>query len=107
MTYIRVSTMTPLAGREDEASQVNQELVDYYRTQKGCVSSHFVKAADTSGEQGRISFWTSESAADEAATQERSLELRSSLHLLVRRGHQERSFLDVAATSDAPVATTS
>ena len=107
MTYIRVSTMTPLAGREEEASRVNQELVDYYRTQEGCISSHFVKAADSSGEQGRISFWTSERIADEAATQERSLELRSSLHLLVRHGHQERSFLDVAKSSDAPVATPS
>ena len=103
MAYIRVSTMTPLAGREEEAGQVNQELVDFYRTQEGCVSSHFVKAADSSGEQGRISFWTSERAADEAATGEHSLYLRSRLHLLVQRGHEERSFLDVATTNDAPV----
>jgi quinol monooxygenase YgiN len=103
MTYVRVSTMTPLAGREEEAGQVNQELVDFYRTQEGCVSSHFVKAADASGEQGRISFWTSEPAADEAATQEHSLYLRSRLHLLVQRGHQERSFTVAAATSAAQV----
>lgn len=103
MTYIRVSTMRPLAGREEEAGQVNQELVDFYRSQKGCISSHFIKAADTSGEQGRISFWTSERAADDAATLEHSLYLRSRLHLLVHRGHQDRSFLDVATTSDAPV----
>lgn len=103
MTYIRVSTMTPLAGREEEAGQVNQELVDYYRARSGCISSHSVKAADTSGELGRISFWTSERAADEAATQEHSLHLRSRLHLLVRHGHQDRSFLDVATTSGAPV----
>jgi quinol monooxygenase YgiN len=105
MTYIRVSTMTPLAGREEEASQINQELVDFYRSQKGCLSSHFVKAADTSGELGRISFWNSERAADEAATLEHSLYLRSRLHLLVRRGHQDRSFLDVSTTSDTPVRT--
>ncbi len=103
MTYIRVSTMTPLAGREEEASQVNQELVGYYRAQEGCVSSHFVKAADSSGEQGRISFWSSERAANEAATQERSLHLRSRLHLLVRRGHQDRSFTVAAASNDAAV----
>ncbi len=103
MTYIRVSTMIPLAGREEEASQVNQELVDFYRTQEGCVSSHFVKAADSSGELGRISFWSSERAANSAATQERSLQLRSRLHLVVRRGHQDRSFTGVAATNEAPV----
>lgn len=105
MTYIRVSTMTPLAGREEEAGQVNQELVDFYRTQGGCVSSHFVKATDASGEQGRISFWASEASADEAATQERSLYLRSRLHLLVQRGHQQRSFTVAGATSDAQVGT--
>jgi len=106
MTYIRVSTMTPLAGREEEASQVNQELVDFYRTQEGCLSSHFVKAADSSGEQGRISFWSSERAANEAATLEHSLHLRSRLHLLLRRGHQDRSFTVAAATSDAAVEST-
>ncbi len=103
MTYIRVSTMTPLAGREEEASQVNQQLVDLYSTQEGCVSNYFVKAADNSGEQGRISVWSSERAANEAATQERSLELRSHLHLLVRHGHQDRSFTVAAATNDAAV----
>ncbi len=101
MTYIRVSTMTPLAGREEEAGQVNQELVDFYGTQEGCLSINFVKAADGSGEQGRISFWTSEPAADEAATQERSLQLRSRLHLVIRHGHQDRSFTSAGATSDA------
>ena len=105
MTYIRVSTMTPLAGREKEAGQVNQELVDFYRTQEGCLSNHFVKAADSSGEQGRISFWTSGRAADKAATLEHSLYLRSRLHLLVRRGHQDRSFTAAAATNDTPVGT--
>ena len=103
MTYIRVSTMTPLAGREDEASQVNQELVDFYRAQEGCVSSHFVRAADSSGEQGRISVWSSERAANDAATQERSLQLRSRLHLLVRRGHQDRSFTSATATTNAAI----
>ena len=106
MTYISVSTMTPLAGREEEASQVNQKLVDFYRTQAGCVSCHFVKAADRSGEQGRISIWISERAANDAATQERSLQLRSSLHLVVRRGHQDRSFTSAGATTDATVGST-
>jgi len=103
MTYIRVSTMSALAGREEEAGQVNQELVAFYRTREGCLSSDFVKAADTSGEQGRISFWSSERAADAAATEERSLYLRSRLHLLVRRGHLERSFTVAETTSEAPV----
>jgi hypothetical protein len=92
MTYIRFSTMVPLSGREEEATQVNQELVAFYRSQPGCLASDYVTAADSSGEQGRVSFWATEQAADRAATQERSLYLRSRLHLLVRRGHQDRSF---------------
>ena len=103
MTYIRVSTMTPLAGREEEASQVNQELVDFYRAQEGCVSCHFVNAADKSGEQGRISIWSSERAANNAATQERSLQLRSRLHLAVRRCHEDRSFTSAAATKQTKI----
>ena len=103
MTYIRVSTMTPLTGREDEAGQVNQELVAFYGAQEGCVSCHFVKATDGSGEHGRISIWDSERAANEAATQEVSLQLRSRLHLLVRRGHLDRSFIAAAATNETPV----
>ena len=59
MTFIRVSTMTPLTGREDEASQVNQELVDFYGSQEGCVSCRFVKAASNSCEPGQISVWSS------------------------------------------------
>jgi len=105
MAYIRVSTMTPLSGRDDEASRINQELVAFYRSQPGCLGTHFVKAADASGEQGRITFWTSEHAADEAATQEHSLYLRSRLHLLVRQGHQERSFTESATANEEPVTT--
>ena len=97
MTYIRVSTMTPVAGREDEATQINQDLVAFYRSQPGCLGSHYVTAADNSGEQGRVSFWATERAADGAATQERSLYLRSRLHLLSRTGHQQRSFTSESA----------
>jgi hypothetical protein len=95
--------MTPLSGREEEAGQVNQELVAFYGAQAGCVACHFVKATDSSGEQGRISIWASERAANQAATREVSLQLRSRLHLLVRRGHQDRSYLAAAAANETPV----
>ena len=93
MVYVRISLMKPLVGREAEAAELNEQLVAFYRQQKGCLQSHFMRAADRSGEMGRVSLWESEEAADEAASAHHSLSLRSRLHLLVRRGHQERSFL--------------
>ncbi|MDO8614165.1 MAG: antibiotic biosynthesis monooxygenase [Dehalococcoidia bacterium] len=92
MAYVRISLMRPLSGRDQEALKLNSELVELYRDQQGCLGSHLITAADGSGEMGRVSFWASEAAADTAATTDRSLFLRSRLHLLVRRGHQDRSF---------------
>ena len=37
-----------------------------------------------------MSLWESENAADMAATHDRSMFLRSRLHLLIEHGHQDR-----------------
>ncbi len=92
MPYVRISIMRPLAGREAEALGLNKELAQLYSAQRGCLSSQLIRAADGSGEMGRVSFWESEGDADAAATADPSMVLRARLHLLVRRGHQERSF---------------
>lgn len=92
MAYVRISLMRPLTNREAEAEQVNRELVEFYRGQDGCLRSTLIRATDDSGEMGRVSFWESEAAADAAANTDRSMLLRSRLHLMVRRGHQDRSF---------------
>ncbi len=93
MPYIRISLMRPLAGKEAAVVDLNSQLVTFYREQEGCRQSHLIKATDGSSEVGRVSLWQSEATADRAATLDRSMALRSRLHLLVRRGHQERSFL--------------
>ncbi len=92
MAYVRISLMKPLAGRDAEVDDLNTQLVDLYRQQDGCLQSAMIRATDESGEVGRVSFWESDSAADAAATADRSLFLRSRLHLILRRGHQDRSF---------------
>ncbi len=92
MPYVRLSLMKPMSGKDLEVANLNQELVEFYRRQEGCVSSHVITAVDSSGEVGRVSVWESEGTADAAATADRSLSLRSRLHLLLRRGHQDRSF---------------
>jgi hypothetical protein len=84
--------MTPKPGRESEAEDVNQELIAFYREQPGCFGSTAVKAADGSGEIGRITFWESSAVADRAAMRERSIYLRSRLHLVIEKGHQDRSY---------------
>ena len=93
MAYVRISLMRPLTGRGADLDQLNLELVEYYRRQPGCLQSTVIHAADGSGETGRVSFWESEAAADAAASSDRSMSLRSRLHLLLRRGHQDLSFV--------------
>jgi|FaiFalDrversion2_1042247.scaffolds.fasta_scaffold00468_2 quinol monooxygenase YgiN len=92
MAYIRVSLMRPLTGHEAEVERLNRELVAYYRRFPGCLATYFVQAADGSGEVGRVSVWERDEDADRAANDDRSLALRSHLHLLVQAGHQDRSF---------------
>ncbi|HEU4760153.1 MAG TPA: antibiotic biosynthesis monooxygenase [Dehalococcoidia bacterium] len=92
MPYVRISLMKPLAGKEAEVEKLNQDLVAMYSQAEGCLLAHFVRSVDGSGEMGRLALWDSEGAADRAATSNRSMSLRSRLHILVRKGHQDRSF---------------
>lgn len=97
--------MKPLAGREEEAEGLNHELTTFYREQPGCMQSTFVMAVDGSGEVGRVTFWESDSMADRAALEQRSIYLRSRLHLVIEKGHQDRSF--EAAAEEEPALTAS
>ena len=93
MPYIRISLMPPAEGKSDEVKRLNQELSAFYIAQDGCLQSFVITAADGSGELGRVSIWQSEATADHAASHEHSMSLRSRLHLAVKRGHVDRSFL--------------
>ena len=92
MRYVRISLMKPLSGREPDAQRLNVRLATLYASLEGCLESHALTAADGSGELGRVGLWESPEAADRAANHEDSLALRSRLHLLVKKGHRERSF---------------
>lgn len=93
MPYVRISLMHPLPGREAEVEDLNRQLITLYSEQRGFMESRFIRSAAGCGEVGRVTFWQSEGAADAAATSDRSMSLRSRLHLLVQRGHQDRSFV--------------
>ena len=92
MRYVRISLMKPLSGRQSEARRLNERLAALYASLEGCLESHALTAADGSADLGRVSLWESAEAADRAANHEDSLALRSRLHLLVKKGHTERSF---------------
>ena len=93
MPYVRVSIMKPMEGREQGVEEINRQLADFYRQQPGCIQSSFMKSNDGSGDMGRVSFWKSEEEADHAAVLSTSMALRSQLHLMIRAGHQDRSFI--------------
>jgi quinol monooxygenase YgiN len=93
MPYIRISLMTPAEGKLDEVRRLDEELSTFYQAQDGCLQSFVLTAADGSGELGRMSIWESETTAEHAATLQQSMSLRSRLHLAVKRGHVDRSFL--------------
>ncbi|MEE8346322.1 MAG: hypothetical protein V3S20_03140 [Dehalococcoidia bacterium] len=93
MPYIRISLMTPAEGKSDEVRRLNQELSFFYKAQDGCPQSFVLTAAGGSGELGRMSIWESEATAEHAATLQHSMSLRSRLHLAVKRGYVDRSFL--------------
>jgi heme-degrading monooxygenase HmoA len=93
MPYVRLSLMHPVPGREAEVEDLNRELIALYSEQHGFLESRFIRATTGSNEVGRVTFWESAGAADAAAISDRSMSLRSRLHQLVQRGHQDRLFL--------------
>ena len=88
MAYARITFMKPIAGREEDAATLNRDLVGLYREQAGCQLSHTLVATDGSGKS------THEPVEVENAAQpgghDRSMFLRSRLHLLIEHGHQDR-----------------
>jgi quinol monooxygenase YgiN len=92
MPYIRISLMIPLAGREAEVIDLNDQLVAFHRGQTGCLQSYVMRSSQASQDMGRISLWESEEDAEQTASVESTLALRSRLHLLVQEGHREIAF---------------
>jgi hypothetical protein len=92
MSYIRISLMKPAQGREEEVKRLNQEISALNLTQEECRYSSVISATDGSGELGRLSVWESKEAAEGVANLQRSMSLRSQLHLAIQPEHAERSF---------------
>ena len=93
MLYIRLSLMKAKPGRESDVAALMDRLVTYYKQQDGFVDGYKLKAADETGDIGRVTVWKSEETADLVAQSNHVLALRSDLMPLIEDGsHDERSF---------------
>jgi hypothetical protein len=93
LVYIRLSLMKAKPGREAEVAAITDRLVAFYRGQPGFVSGYALRAADETGDAGRVTVWASMEAADRVAQSNHNLSLRSDLIPLIEDGSDvERSF---------------
>jgi heme-degrading monooxygenase HmoA len=95
MSYIGLSIITPMAGQQEEVERISGELVAYARSLEGCIAAYGIKAADGSGDVGRITIWESEEHANRGVTTMHAMSLRSELHLKIEAGHLDRGFFEI------------
>ncbi|MEX2225115.1 MAG: hypothetical protein WEB52_01550 [Dehalococcoidia bacterium] len=93
MLYIRLSLMNPKPGKDHEVAAIMDDLVTYYKQQDGFVDGYKLRAADETGDIGRVTVWRSEEEADRTAQNTHVMSRRSDLMPLIEEGsHEERSF---------------
>ncbi|MCK9517947.1 MAG: antibiotic biosynthesis monooxygenase [Dehalococcoidia bacterium] len=95
MAYIRLSIARPRKGEEARLEQLMRQIAEAVSQQEGCIDCYVLKPHDDSGEIARISIYTNEDAAEQAANTAHIMSLRSEQHLLSEPGHVERAFFTV------------
>lgn len=84
--------MKPVPGREQEVTAILDDLLANFAKQPGFIVGYRIVEPIEGGEVGRISIWESAELADQAASTDHVMAIRSQLHLMIEAGHQERSF---------------
>jgi hypothetical protein len=80
-------------GKDLEVAALMDQLVTFYKQQDGFVDGYKLRAADESGDIGRVTVWRSGDDADRVAQSTHVMALRSDLLAIVEEGsHAERSF---------------
>lgn len=92
MTYIRLSIVKPLRGRETEVEQILRRIADLAAKHPGCLESYLLKPHDNSGDLARMAIYENEAAAERAAADDSVMVARADLHLAVEPGQIERAF---------------
>jgi heme-degrading monooxygenase HmoA len=86
--YVRVSISSPREGSRERMLQIEDALLAYFKEQPGFLEAYRLTSA---ARVGRVTIWESEASADQAATTEHTLSLRSQLLPLVAES-QELAF---------------
>lgn len=95
MTYVRISIARPRRGEEQRLEEVMRRLATFAGQQPGCLQSYVLKPNDGSGEIARLAIYENEEAAEQAASSQTVMALRSEMHLVCEPGHTERAFFTV------------
>lgn len=95
MAYVRISIAKPNRGEEARLRAVLERINTEAARHEGCLETFVLEPHDGSGELARLAVYSSEAAAEAAASSDAMLALRSEMHLLVEAGHSERAFFTV------------
>jgi heme-degrading monooxygenase HmoA len=95
MPFIRVSVMTPRAGKEEEVSDLIDSLLALYKGRPGFITAYRLTAHPAGGKtrMGRLSMWNSENDIRAMAANDRDMALQSQLKLITdETTHAEYAF---------------
>lgn len=95
MAFMRLSLMTPHAGREAEVGELLDRLLKLYVGRPGFQAAYRLSSDEHSGStrMGRVSIWDSEADAHRTAVNETDIALQSQIKVLCAdETHEERSF---------------
>jgi quinol monooxygenase YgiN len=95
MTYIRLSIARARKGEDQRLEELMRKLTDLAAEQEGCTASYLLRPHDDSGEVARITIYTNEAAAEQAANNQSVMAIRSEIHLISESGHEERAFFSL------------
>ena len=106
MSYMRLTLATPPPGRAAEVRQRYEEIVAHVATLPGFESGWVVAPPFPAGEIGRLTIWTSEAAANQAANDPHAMALHAQVQFAVFGDLWDRSFATGAVQRAAPADTT-
>lgn len=90
--YVRLSLMIPKPGKEDEVSQIIDDLLEFFPGQPGYVRGYKLVRTYPFHGVGRLTVWRSERDADSAANAQHVLAVRSELLQITEEDHIERAY---------------
>jgi quinol monooxygenase YgiN len=88
VAYVRVSISQPREGAREDVLKLEDDLIAFFKQQPGFQEAYRLTSP---ARVGRVTIWESEEVADQAATSEHTMALRSQLIPLLSES-QELAF---------------